>query len=252
MLPMLISYSGGEIVYGKRGAVIGTMGLIVGWSIPMFAGPLGAYLVKKFDKLIDDRIPQGMEMLVNNFSLGIVSMILCLFSYAYIGNAIELLTNVFMSGVQMMVDRSLLIFIPFITEPARMLFLNNAIGHGILTPLGLEQAAETGKSFFFLLAANPGPGVGLLLAYYLYGKGNTKSAAPSAMLIHFYGGIHEMYFPYILMRPKLIISTIAAYMAVIPVYSIFNAGLVAYPSPGSIISILLLTPKGSFSGTYWV
>src|SRR5699024_9614378 len=129
-------------------------------------------------------------------------------------------------------------------EPARMLFLNNAISQGIFAPLGVEQAAEAGKSIFFLLSSNPGPGLGLLLAYWLYGKGTAKEAAPSAMIIHFFGGIHEMYFPYVLMKPKLIIATIAGWMGGYVTFNLVGAGLIAYPSPGSIISYMLMTPKG--------
>ncbi|MEZ5089394.1 MAG: hypothetical protein R2719_06495 [Micropruina sp.] len=54
-------------------------------------------------------------------------------------------------------------------EPAKILFLNNAINHGILTPLGLAEAAESGKSILFLLEANPGPGLGLL-AFSVFGR----------------------------------------------------------------------------------
>lgn len=127
-----------------------------------------------------------------------------------------------------------------------MLFLNNAISQGIFAPLGVEQAAEAGKSIFFLLSSNPGPGLGLLLAYWLYGKGTAKEAAPSAMIIHFFGGIHEMYFPYVLMKPKLIIATIAGWMGGYVTFNLVGAGLIAYPSPGSIISYMLMTPKGDY------
>ena len=80
-----------------------------------------------------------------------------------------------------------------------MLFLNNAINHGVFTPLGIEQATETGKSILFLIEAeNPGPGVGLLLAFTFFGVGAAKASAPGAAIIQFFGGIHEIYFPYAL------------------------------------------------------
>lgn len=254
LLPLLIGSTGGDLVYGKRGAVmgaIGTIGVIVGSSIPMFVGamimgPLGAMIIKYFDKMMDGKIPSGFEMLVNNFSIGILGMGLCLLSYTCIGPVIETLNSFFATGVQWLVDKSLLILVPIFMEPARMLFLNNAISQGIFAPLGIEQAAEAGKSIFFLMSSNPGPGLGLLIAYWLYGKGIAKEAAPSAMIIHFFGGIHELYFPYILMKPKLIIATILGWMSAVPVYTMLNAGLVAYPSPGSVISIMMMSPKGSY------
>lgn len=254
LIPLLIGSTGGHLVYGKRGSVMGaiaTMGVIVGSDIAMFVGamimgPLSALLIKKFDKLVDGRIPSGFEMLVNNFSLGIIGMLLCLLGYALIGPVIQTLNGFFAAGVQWLVDKSLLVLVPIFMEPARMLFLNNAISQGIFAPLGVEQAAEMGKSIFFLLSSNPGPGLGLLIAYWLYGKGTAKEAAPSAMIIHFFGGIHEMYFPYILMKPKLIIATILGWMSATPVYLFLKAGLVAYPSPGSVISIMMMSPKGMY------
>lgn len=254
LIPLLIGSTGGHLIYGKRGSVMGaiaTMGVIVGSDIAMFVGamvmgPLSAMLIRYFDKKVEGKIPSGFEMLVNNFSLGILGMILCLLGYTFIGPVIQTLNSFFAAGVQWLVDKSLLVLVPIFMEPARMLFLNNAISQGIFAPLGVEQAAEMGKSIFFLLSSNPGPGLGLLIAYWLYGKGTAKEATPSAMIIHFFGGIHEMYFPYILMKPKLIIATILGWMSATPVYLFLNAGLVAYPSPGSVISIMMMSPKGMY------
>ncbi|MGI6000306.1 MAG: PTS mannitol transporter subunit IICB [Candidatus Merdisoma sp.] len=254
LLPLLVGYTGGDLVYKKRGGVMGavlTMGCIVGTDITMLAGamilgPIGGLVIKKFDKLIDGKIPSGFEMLVNNFSIGIIGMLLCLVTFSIAGPIFEGLNTFFSSGVQWLMDKGLMILYPIFMEPARMLFLNNAISQGIFAPLGVEQAAEAGKSIFFLLSSNPGPGLGLLLAYWLYGKGTAKEAAPSAMIIHFFGGIHEMYFPYVLMKPKLIIATIAGWMGGYVTFNLVGAGLIAYPSPGSIISYMLMTPKGDY------
>ena len=254
LLPLLVGYTGGSLVYKKRGGVLGallTMGCIVGTNITMLAGamilgPLGGWIIKKFDKLIEGKIPSGFEMLVNNFSLGIIGMILSIVTLCVAGPVFETLNTFFSSGVQWLMDKSLMILYPLFMEPARMLFLNNAISQGIFAPLGVEQAAEAGKSIFFLLSSNPGPGLGLLVAYWLYGKGTAKEAAPSAMIIHFFGGIHELYFPYVLMKPKLIIATIAGWMSAYVTYSLVGAGLIAYPSPGSVISYMLMTPKGEY------
>lgn len=252
MLPTLIAYAGGKAIYGTRGAVIGviaTFGVISSAEIPMFVGamvmgPLSAFVLSKFDKLIDGKIKAGFEMIVNNFSLGIIGMILAVLGNITFGPIISILNDFFAIAVEAMVERNLTFLMPIITEPARMLFLNNAISQGIMHPMGLQDAAVNGKSIFFLLTSNPGPGLGLLLAYWKFGRGNAKINAPSALIIHFFGGIHEMYFPYILMKPVLIISTMVGWMVGNLFYNITGAGLVAYPSPGSFVSYMLMTPPG--------
>lgn len=252
MLPTLIAYSGGKAVYGTRGAVIGviaTFGVIAAAEIPMFIGamlmgPLGAFVLSKFDALLEGKIKSGFEMIVNNFSLGIIGMLLAILGNITFGPIIVVLNDFFRVAVEFLVDKNLTFAMPIITEPARMLFLNNAISQGIMHPMGLQDASEAGKSIFFLLTSNPGPGLGLLLAYWKFGKGSAKVNAPSAAIIHFFGGIHEMYFPYILMKPVLIISTMVGWMAGNFFYNITGAGLVAYPSPGSFVSYMLMTPPG--------
>lgn len=256
LLPILIGYTGGNMVYGQRGAVVGaiaTIGVIVGSEVPMFIGamalgPLGGYCVKKFDDVFKDKIRAGFEMLVNNFSSGIIGFILAIIAFYAVGPFVTGLTNALASGVDWIVNAGLLPLANIFIEPAKILFLNNAINHGILTPLGIEQAAETGKSILFLLEANPGPGLGLLLAYSFFGKGAAKSSAPGAVLIHLIGGIHEIYFPYVLMKPALFLSVIAGGIAGTFTNTIFNSGLVAAASPGSIIAILAMTPRGGYIG----
>ncbi|MDF7670521.1 PTS mannitol transporter subunit IICBA [Orbaceae bacterium ESL0721] len=255
LLPLLIGYTGGKLVYGERGGVVGavnTIGVIVGAPIPMFlgamiAGPLGGYVIKQFDKLVDGKIKSGFEMLVNNFSAGIIGMILALISYLAIGPAVVSASAVLAEGVSFMVVHNLLPLTSIIVEPAKILFLNNAINHGVFTPLGITESVETGKSIFFLIEANPGPGLGLLLAYMLFGKGDAKGSASGAAIIHFFGGIHEIYFPYVLMNPRLIIAVILGGMAGIFTLTLFNAGLTAPASPGSIFAVLSMA-KGSYVG----
>lgn len=258
LLPMLIAYNGGEKIHGKRGGVIGalvTMGACVGAEIPMFIGamvmgPLSAWILKKFDNAVEGKIPSGFEMLVNNFSLGLIGLALLLLTYSIVGPVFTTMNAFFANGVKFLVKKGLLILVPIFMEPARLLFLNNAISQGIFNPLGIQDAAVAGKSIFFMLSSNPGPGMGLLIAYWLFGKGTAKETAPSAMIIHFFGGIHEIYFPYVLMKPKLIIGTIAGWMSATVVYTTLpKAGLVAYPSPGSVISYLIMTPKGGYLTT---
>ncbi|MED9948116.1 MAG: PTS mannitol transporter subunit IICB [Peptacetobacter hiranonis] len=256
LLPLLLAYTGGKLVADERGGVagtVGTMGLIIGSDIPMFLGamimgPLSAYVVKKFDKLIDGKIPAGFEMVVNNFSLGIIGLILCLLAYSVVGPVILQANNFVTVAIKALVSTGFLPILSVINEPAKVLFLNNVIDQGIYYPLGMQEAAEVGKSIFFMVASNPGPGLGLLLAYSLFGKGTSKETAPGAMIIHFLGGIHEIYFPYVLMKPILIISMILGGAAGIMTFNMFNVGLVAGPSPGSIFAYLALTPKGNFLG----
>lgn len=256
LLPLLIGYTGGKLVYGERGAVVGaitTMGVIVGTSIPMFlgamiVGPLGGWVIKKFDIAMDGKIKSGFEMLVNNFSAGILGMILALLAFFAIGPSVEYTSTILAAGVDFMVRNNLLPLTSVIVEPAKILFLNNAINHGIFSPLGIQQAAEHSKSIFFLIEANPGPGLGLLLAYMFFGKGSAKSSAGGAAVIQFLGGIHEIYFPYVLMNPRLIIAMILSGMSGVFTLTLFNAGLSAPASPGSIIAVLAVTPKSSMIG----
>lgn len=256
LLPLLIGYTGGKLVHGERGAVVGaitTMGVIVGSSIPMFlgamiVGPLGGWVIKQFDKAVDGKIKSGFEMLVNNFSAGIIGMLLALLSFFAIGPSVVVASSVLAQGVDFMVQHNLLPLTSIIVEPAKILFLNNAINHGVFSPLGIQQAAEHAQSIFFLIEANPGPGLGLLLAYMLFGKGAAKGSASGAAIIHFFGGIHEIYFPYVLMNPRLIIAMILGGMTGVFTLTLFGAGLSSPASPGSIIAVLAVTPKDSIVG----
>lgn len=256
LLPLLIGYTGGRLVGGDRGAVVGaitTMGVIVGSDIPMFlgamiAGPLGGFAIKKFDKWVDGKIKSGFEMLVNNFSAGIIGMICALIAFLAIGPAVKTLSTALAAGVDVLVKANLLPLTSLFVEPAKILFLNNAINHGIFSPLGIQQSQEFGQSIFFLIEANPGPGLGVLLAYMLFGKGSAKQTASGAAIIHFLGGIHEIYFPYVLMNPRLILAVIAGGMSGVLTLTLTHSGLVAPASPGSIFAVLLMTPKASMFG----
>lgn len=256
LLPLLIAYTGGTVVHGQRGGVIGaiaTMGVIVGSDIPMFigamiVGPLASWILKKFDKAIEGHIPAGFEMLVNNFSIGIIGAILACLSMYGITPLVTELNEVMRAGVDIFVRHNLLPLASIFIEPAKVLFLNNAINHGILSPMGIQQVEEVGKSVFFLLEANPGPGLGILLAYCIAGKGNAKSSAPGAVIIHFLGGIHEIYFPYILMNPLLIFATIVGGASGIFCFTLFDVGLTAPASPGSIIALLMMAERHSYFG----
>lgn len=256
LLPLLIGYTGGKLVGGERGGIVGavtTMGVIVGTDIPMFmgammVGPLGGWAIKRFDRAIDGKVKSGFEMLVNNFSAGIIGMLLAILAFNLIGPFVKTLSTILAGGVGVLVDNHLLPLTSIFVEPAKILFLNNAINHGIFSPLGIQQATEHGKSIFFLIEANPGPGFGVLLAYMMFGRGNAKQSAAGASIIHFLGGIHEIYFPYVLMNPRLILAVIAGGMTGVFTLTVFNAGLVSPASPGSIFAVLLMTPKDSLVG----
>lgn len=255
LLPALIAFQGGKLIGGDRGGVIGaiaTIGVIVGApDYPMLMGamlmgPLAGFVIKKFDQAMDGRIPAGFEMLINNFSIGILGMLLAILGYYAIGPFMSAVLIVLKGGVKVLVNHNLLPLSAIFIEPAKVLFLNNAINHGIFTPIGIEQAAEAGKSIMYMLEANPGPGLGLLLAYWAFSKDKaTKDSAPGAIIIHFLGGIHEIYFPYILMNPLVIVGPIAGNICAILFYSITKAGLVGPSAPGSIIAFMSMSPKSS-------
>lgn len=256
LLPVLIGYTGGRLVHGQRGAVVGavaTVGIVVGAEVPMFLGamiigPAAAYVVKRIDGLIQDRIRPGFEMLVDNFTAGIVGAGMALLGVWGIGPIVGRLTDIAGSGVDWLVSHHLLGLVSVIVEPAKVLFLNNAINHGVLGPLGVTEAAEAGKSILFMVETNPGPGLGLLLAYFFFGPRSLRPTAPAAMIIQFFGGIHEVYFPYVLMKPRLILAMIAGGAAGVSTFMITGAGLVATPSPGSVFAYFAVTPKGGWFG----
>lgn len=254
LLPLLIGYTGGKLVYDTRGGVVGaiaTMGVIVGADIPMFLGamimgPIGGWVIKKFDKLIEGKIKTGFEMLVNNFSAGILGGILAILSLLLIGPGVSTLTGWLVVGVEWMLNVGVLPLTSILIEPAKILFLNNAINHGVLSPIGIEQVKQTGESILFLLEANPGPGIGVLLAYCIFGKGTARQTAPGAAIIHFFGGIHEIYFPYVLMNPLLFIAVILGGISGVFTLSVLGGGLLAPASPGSFLAILAVTPSGNY------
>jgi PTS system mannitol-specific IIC component len=254
LLPVLIGYTGGRMVHGQRGAVIGaiaTMGVVVGANVPMFLGamiigPLAAFLLKLLDKAIEGKVRSGFEMLIDNFSLGILGMIMALLGRMAIGPVVSRLVEWLGSGVEALVNAHLLPLASIFVEPAKVLFLNNAINHGVLSPLGAVEAQATGKSILFMVESNPGPGLGLLLAFMLFGPISLRPSTPGAIIIHFFGGIHEIYFPYVLMKPKMILAVIAGGMSGLFVGSILGAGLVAPASPGSIIAYFAVTPRSGY------
>ncbi len=256
LLPALIAFTGGGMVYGRRGAVIGAvaaMGVIAGAGVPMFlgamiTGPTSAWILKKIDQVTEKKARPGFEMLLRNFSMGIAGAALAAAALFCVRPLADLLNQWVSAGVGFFIERGLMPLTSILIEPAKVLFLNNALNHGILSPLGMQQAEESGKSILFLLEANPGPGLGILLAYCAAGRGNARHSAPGAAVIHFLGGIHEIYFPYILMNPLLILAAIAGGASGVFVFSLTHAGLTAPASPGSIAAVLMMAYKDSYAG----
>jgi mannitol PTS system EIICBA or EIICB component len=267
MLPLLIGYTGGRMVHGQRGAVIGaiaTMGVIEGGTIigadgeaskiPMFLGamiiaPLAAYVLKLWDDRIQDKVAPGFEMLVDNFSLGIIGAGMAMLGVWGVGPIVRHIADWLGDGVDKLVEENLLPLASVLIEPAKVLFLNNAINHGVLGPIGVADAADKGKSIMFMLETNPGPGLGILIAYWLFGPKALKPSVPAAAIIHFLGGIHEIYFPYILMKPRLILAAIAGGASGVAIFQATDVGLRATPAPGSIFAYISQTPG---SDMVWV
>jgi mannitol PTS system EIICBA or EIICB component len=266
VLPILIAYTGGMIVYEVRGGVVGAfsvIGVIMATSDPIFIGdaggapmflgamimgPLTAWGMKRLDALWSHKIKPGFEMLVNNFSAGIFASLMAIAGMFLLAPVLRQITEWLGEAVNFLVDNGILPLTSLFIEPAKVLFLNNAINHGVLTPLGIQEATEQGKSVLFLLEANPGPGLGLLLAYTVFGRGVAKASAPGAAIIQFLGGIHEVYFPFVLMKPKMILATIAGGMTGIFLLVAFDVGLRAPAAPGSIFAVYAQTPGGDFLG----
>lgn len=256
LLPVLIGYTGGRMVHGQRGAVVGavaTFGVIVGAEVPMFLGamiigPLAAYVIKLFDNAIEGKVRPGFEMLIDNFSAGIVGGAFAILGKLAIGPIVEGLTRAAGNGVDWLLDHNLMPLVSVLVEPAKVLFMNNAINHGVFSPLGVQQVQEQGKSILFMIESNPGPGLGLLAAYLFFGPKSLRPSAPASMIIHFFGGIHEIYFPYVLMKPRLILAMIAGGMAGVATFMITGTGTVASPAPGSIFAFAAVTAKGGYFG----
>ena len=256
LLPLLIANAGGRMIYKERGGVVASIvavGMIVGSTVPMFlgamiVGPASAWVIMQIDKIWAGRIRPGFEMLVDMFSAGIAGAAMSVGAFFLFAPVITSVSKALGHVVDLMASHQLLPLMSVIVEPAKVLFLNNAIGNGVLVPLGAQQVTQHGQSLLFLVEANPGPGFGILLAYTLLGVGVAKSSAPGAIIIQFFGGIHEVYFPFVLMKPMLIIAAILGGATGVATNVVFGSGLRGPAAPGSIIAVLAATPKGSYVG----
>lgn len=251
LLPLLIGYTAGYNIHGQRGGVIGaftTMGVIVGSDITMFSGamimgPFSSWLLKKFDRAVEGKIKPGFEMLINNFSLGILGFALAILGYLIIGPVVNAIIAFLTAGINFLIAKKLIPLLAVFMCPAQVLFLNNAVNHGIISPIAFAQAQEAGKSLMFLLDSNCGPLLGTLCSIAVFGKGKAKETAPMAMFIAGIAGIGEVYFPFVLANPIMIFATMGGLATSLLLLVVLGGGLVGMPSPGSLINIALMIPK---------
>ncbi|MCU1514400.1 MAG: mannitol transporter subunit [Microbacteriaceae bacterium] len=276
LIPLLIGYTGGKMVHGTRGAVVGSVATLGAMLAPValglvgvglngadpivfktiadiqpnilgafILGPLTALILRFWDNFIEGKVKGGFEMLVDNFSAGIIGGIFAVFGIYIVGPITFWIAQGLGQLVNFLVNIHLLPIVSIVVEPAKVLFLNNALNHGVFTPLGSEQALATGKSILFMIESNPGPGLGILTAMLLFGPRAIRPTVPAAMVVHFLGGIHEIYFPYVLMKPILVVAAIIGGAAGVLWESIFNLGLVGPASPGSIFAWALESPPSN-------
>lgn len=262
VLPILIGFTGGKMFEEQRGGVvaaIATVGVIVSTDVPqlfgaMFIGPLAGYTFAKIEQILLPKVKEGYEMLTKNFLAGIVGGLLCCFGILVVAPAVESASFWLYQFSSWLIEANLLPLVHVFLEPLKVLFFNSAINHGLLTPLGLEGTSQTGQSILFLLETNPGPGVGVLVAFLLFGPVGQRKTAGGATMIQLIGGIHEIYFPFVLMDPRLFLAVIAGGMSGTLVFQIFNVGLSAPASPGSLVAILANAPTDArlavFSGIF--
>ena len=255
LFPVLIAYTGGRLIENRAGVVaaVAVIGMLTESEDPqilgaMVIGPLIGWIVFLFDKYVLPKVKPGYEMLVRNFSAGILGMLFGYLSLVFIGPIIAGITNEIGFFVGWLIQRNLLLFTNLFIEPLKVLFLNNTLNHGILTPLGIEQAGDAGTSILFLIETNPGPGLGVLLAFILFSRKELKATASGAFMIHLFGGIHEIYFPFVLLNPLLFAAVILGGMSGTLVFEMFQVGLKVPASPGSIVVILANAPQEMLLG----
>ena len=272
LIPLLIGYTGGRMVHAQRGAVVGAVATLGAMLAPValqltglalradeaapapssiadigpnilgafIIGPLTALILKAWDGFIAGKVKGGFEMLVDNFSAGIIGGAMAVVGLYVIGPITFWIGQGLGLAANWLVSTGLLPLVSIVVEPAKILFLNNALNHGVFTPLG-AQAGEAG-SIFYMIETNPGPGLGILVAMLLFGPRAIRPTVPAAIIVHFLGGIHEIYFPYVLMKPILVIAAILGGATGVLWESLLGLTLNGPPSPGSIFAWILVSP----------
>ncbi|HEX7058058.1 MAG TPA: PTS transporter subunit EIIC [Bacilli bacterium] len=252
MVPVMFGYSGGQLLGGKRGGAVAAVvifALALASTVSMIfmafiLGPLLGYIVNRIERILEKRLPSGFELLMSNFISAILAGALAVYCFSYGGQAISSMIESLNNDILQIAYSGWLPISALLIEPAKILFLNNMMSYGILGPLGIAQIDDLSKSVYFLLEANPGPAMGLLLAFIFRRRGKSRRNAASTLAIHSLGGIQEVYFPYVLARPILLLPLIIGSFSGIYVFHHFDSGLVSIPSPPSLFLLIGLSPPG--------
>lgn len=265
VIPIMIAYAAGNqaghlgecagskhLQIGGAIAVMATSGMIladdeIGILGAMILGPLSGMLWKYMLEPKVEKVKTGMEMLVRNVTAAFAGSIMTLIAFYLIAPVISAGENILLSGIDYLIEHKLIWLVSFVIEPAKVFFLNNSINHGILIPIGMQQAEQMGESILFLLETNPGPGLGILAALYLEKKEKRKQYAAS-MFVEFVGGIHEIYFPEVIANMWLLLALICGGAAGNLCFLILHGATTGVVSPGSIFSVLLVCTQNRILG----
>ncbi|MDO4306662.1 MAG: hypothetical protein Q4C77_07490 [Eubacteriales bacterium] len=250
VLPTCIGYVGGEKIAGRSGGILAvlmvagvlTADVHVGILAAMIAGPVGGAVWKYAGSRMKERVGSSLQMLAGNLLIGILGSLLAVLGYYILEPAVTWWAEGISGCLKALIEHRLLLLANVFIEPMKVFFLNNIVNHGMLVPLGMNQIQEGGKSVLFLLESNPGPGFGMLLALFLTQR-ERRGEYGTALFAQGAGGIHEVYFPYVLANLWLLLPLIAGGAAGTLCFELLHVGVTAPVSPGSIITILIMAGK---------
>lgn len=253
LLPVCIAYTGGVKMGTHTGgilAVLMTAGCVsanesAGILAGMLAAPAAGVCWKYAGEPLKKRTGSGMQMLAGNLLTGMLGCILAGTGYYIISPGLQIISGVLTRGIDTLVMHKMLGALSIIVEPAKILFLNNIVNHGILVPIGMSQLMQEGQSVLFLVETNPGPGFGMLLALYCINR-EKRGEYAAAMAAQAAGGLHEVYFPEVISNLWLLIPLTAAGAAGTECFVRLGCGLQTPVSPGSVVTILLMAGKGAW------
>lgn len=251
ILPALIGYEAGKQTGGQTGgilAVLAVAGIVaaddaIGILGGMILGPVAGVMWKHSSAWLSRWANSSLQMLVRNVFMGVLGAALAISGYYLLSPILGILTAGVGHCVDYLVTHKIIAALSIIIEPAKVFFLNNIMNHGILVPLGMNQVQESGQSILFLLESNPGPGLGMMAALY-YGIKKRRKEYAAAMFAQAAGGLHEVYFPFVLSDMMLLIPLIAGGFAGNLCFEFLGSGLQGPVSPGSVITILIMAGKG--------
>lgn len=257
LIPVCLGLTAGKKAGKEMGGLVGaitSIGVLMVENAPVITGSIllggvGGYIADKLYERIQRKIRMGFEMLTKNVTIAIIGSIFAMLSYFIMAPILVGVDTFLLKGISELIEIHMLPLASVLIEPAKVFFLNNNMNHGILVPIGMEQIQTTGKSILFLIETNPGPGMGILMTYYILKKRDKKEIG-SYFIVESLGGIHEVYFPYVLENLKLILAVIVGGMSGILCFSIFDVGVVGPVSPGSMLTIFLMTRRESFLGIF--